>query len=530
MVISKIARGTTGQATFESTQNIQGATVTQWVLIVPGANRPPFASDSSANGWNVAASGVITVPADALLGGCRAFFLTNITENGVDSTRQDTYLFEVVCMTTKITVVETYRDENVYRLTCTATPQGGTAPYIYSWLSDVTGSQALSALNQATLEVEIPASVSGFGSISVAVSDSSNPACTASASFKVCESVTCNFTTALISTQPTGETEYECVSSSSSNYGYLVHKWSPEPTEISAEGRVAKFSFPDDDEHSIHLSVRDILDCHGFKTHKVGGYEFTISTDPDGEDTGTMSGTRDTMEFTVTVTAKATGNFTGTTPPQLMFEFFRPATNEVGTAVAPLVAGSNPPRYEFPWLVRQAKGRWQIKVQGYKSNTATFKIDKRKQIVEVANSWVGARQDTGHGGIYCDDLCRYFYEYTGLVIGGGGNNVVALYNSIDSSTQDTKKGAIAFYHFPTDPNTTWRHNAMNVSGGLVVDQNCGHEHSKIKTETDPFGLPQEVAPATVGQHPDVDPALVNPSKYAAPSYYSTSELQSLDGE
>ncbi len=217
-------------------------------------------------------------------------------------------------------------------------------------------------------------------------------------------------------------------------------------------------------------------------------------------------------------------------PAQLTFEFSRPAINGVGTVTALLVAGSNPPRYEFDWRVTSEKGRWQIKALGVRSNTVTFKIDKRKQIVEVAQSWVGARQDTGHGGLYCDDLCRYFYEYTGLVIGGGGNNVVALYNSIDSSTQDTKKGAIAFYHFSNDPNTTWRHNAMNVSGGLVVDQNCGLEHSKIKTEPDFFGYPQEVAPATVGKHSDVDPALVNPSKYAAPAYHSTAELQSLDGE
>ncbi len=47
-------------------------------------------------------------------------------------------------------------------------------------------------------------------------------------------------------------------------------------------------------------------------------YEFTLLTDPSGE---------------------ATGNFTGPSPALLTFEFFRSATNEVGTAVAPLVAG-----------------------------------------------------------------------------------------------------------------------------------------------------------------------------------------------
>ena len=298
----------------------------------------------------------------------------------------------------------------------------------------------------------------------------------------------------------------------------------------AADGRVAKFSFPDDDEHSINLTVKDFSGCRGFKTHKVGGYEFTLLTDPSGYDTGAISGTRDTMQFTVTVTAQATGNFVGTPPSQLTFEFSRPATGETGTAVGALVAGSSPPRYQYLWPVRQVKGRWQIRASGYKSNTASFKVDKRKQIVKVAQSWVGARQDTGHGGVYCDDLVRYFYEYVGLVVSGGGNNVVALYSSMNTVGQDLQKGAIAFYHFPTDPDTTWRHNALNVAGGQIIDQNCGLEHSKIKTETDPFGLPQEVAPATVSEHSDVDPDLVKSDKYAAPSYYSTSELQSLDGE
>lgn len=73
-------------------------------------------------------------------------------------------------------------------------------------------------------------------------------------------------------------------------------------------------------------------------------------------------------------------------PAQLSFEFSRPSTGGAGTAVGTLVAGSSPPRYEFVWSVRQAKGRWQIKVLGYRSNTVSFKIDKRKQILEVAQS------------------------------------------------------------------------------------------------------------------------------------------------
>ncbi len=531
---NKIAQGTTGQADVQRDGPAFGPPCS-----VAWGVSPPYpgigGDNTNPNGWNVTREGMITVPSNAPFGTILATYTTGEPESDTDpgqGCKRFRYSFEVVCMTTEITVIETYRDEDKYHLSCTATPQGGTAPYTYDWSSSINGSQALSATNQATLEVEIPAI--GVGTISVAVSDSSDPACTASASFDVCGNVNCDFTTSLISTPPTGDTGpyiYECVSSSI-GVGDLVHEWSPGPIEVSEDGRVAKFSFPDDDEHSIDLTVKDFSGCRGFKTHKVGGYEFTISTDPSGEDMGTVSGTRDTMKFTVTVKAQATGNFTGTPPSQLTFEFSRSATNEVGTAVAPLIAGSSPPRYEFPWLVRQAKGRWQIKVQGYKSNTATFKIDKRKQIVEVANSWVGARQDTGHNGPYCDDLCRYFYEYTGLSVGGGGNNVVALYNSMNTASQDIQKAAIAFYHFPADTNTTWRHNALNIGGGQIVDQNCGLPHSVYPTYTDRFGYVQtdNDHPPTVGQHSDTDADLVKPTKYAAPSYHTTTELQQLDNE
>ena len=543
----KIARGLSGQAEFITSQNgtVPPAPKQDAVFfqIYNGiynntGNRVSFYRESppetvytdDRNGWDCNSAGSVTIPANAALGNYFFQYETDTkfpTGNNGISYHRDYYQFEVVCMTTKITVVETYRDENVYRLTCTATPQGGTAPYTYNWSSSINGSQALSALDQNTLEVEIPAI--GVGTISVAVSDSSTPPCTASASFDVCGNVNCDFTTSLISTPPTGDTGpyiYECVSSSV-GVSDLVHEWSPSPIEVSADGTVAKFSFPDDGEHSINLSVTDTTGCRGFKTHKVGGYEFTLSTDPSGYDTGAITGTRDTMQFTVTVTAQATGNFTGTPPSQLTFEFSRPATGGTDTAVGTLVS-SSPPRYQYLWPVRQSKGRWQIKVQGYKSNTATFKIDKREQIVKVAQSWPGAAQRgfdetppqsaNYHGGQFCDDLARYIYEYVGLIVGGGGSNVVALYASMNTASQDSQKGAIAFYHFPTDPNTTWRHNAVNISSGQIVDQNCGLPH-----QTDgPIPL--------VGQHSDVDPALVKASKYAAPSYYSTVELQDLDGE
>ena len=187
--------------------------------------------------------------------------------------------------------------------------------------------------------------------------------------------------------------------------------------------------------------MKDTFGCRGFKTHKVGSYEFTLSTDPSGQDTGAISGTRDTMQFTVTVTAQATGNFTGTPPSQLTFEFSRPATGETGTAVGTLVS-SSPPRYEYLWPVQQVKGRWHIKVQGYKSNTVTFKVDKRKQIVEVANSWSTATQAelTAAGATVCNGLTAKIYNHVGLPLSG---TITPQYNS--ATVPCGGEGCLLFY-------------------------------------------------------------------------------------
>ena len=181
---------------------------------------------------------------------------------------------------------------------------------------------------------------------------------------------------------------------------------------------------------------------------------------------------------------------------------------------------SSPPRYRYLWPVRQVKGRWQIKVQGYKSNTVTFKVDKRKQIVEVANSWDGAPKGSPGNGSLCDDFARYIYSYVGLGA-GGGSTVTDLYNSMNTAKQDTGKGAIAFYHFPSDSNAQWKHNGVGV-GGSIVDQNCPLPHNKV---TDP---------PTIGLHSDQAAELLAPPAgtglYSPPSYYSTQELQDIDSE
>ncbi len=441
---NQIARGTTGTVYCPvNDQPGQPGDVEEWVLAPTGF------TNTNAGGYTVAIDSYQT-GAGVIEGAFVSISVPNSVANAPLGLATVRYVididgaqfvfgggFEVMCMTARITTTETYRDETVYRLSCTATLQGGTAPYTYSWSSNVPGSRAIGATDQATLEVEIP--VNAGGTIAVEVTDSGTPPCIVSVGFDVCGHVTCDFSTALISTPPAGQTgpyKYECRSSSQSAFGPLAHEWAPDPVWVSEDGAVARFSFPDDDEYSIHLSVTDTTGCRAFKTRRVGGYEFIVSTDPSGEDTGTIRGTRGAMEFEVMVKAEATRNFTGPPPAQLTFELFRPAINSEAIVVGDLVAGSSPPRYEFLWLVRQEKGRWQIKLRGYRSNTVGFKIDKRKQIVEVANSWVGA---TGLPG--CDEFVGIVYNHLGLSLPSNGTGAQYAAAS-DACAGD---GCILFY-------------------------------------------------------------------------------------
>ncbi len=232
-------------------------------------------------------------------------------------------------------------------------------------------------------------------------------------------------------------------------------------------------------------------------------------------------GTNGSIISAATVTAEATGNFVGPPPAQMTFELSRPAINSEAIVVGDLVAGSSPPRYEFLWLVRQEKGRWQIKLRGYRSNTVGFKIDKRKQIVEVVNSWAGAPKGSAGGGTFCDDLVRYIYGFVGLTLSAPPSpdeteSVTNLWSATNTAAEDTQQGSIVFYQFPND--TRWRHAGVNT-GGQIVDQNCGLEHDRVDS-------------LTIGQHSTDHPDLLVPApgRYVPPSYHSTTELQNLDDE
>ena len=174
-----------------------------------------------------------------------------------------------------------------------------------------------------------------------------------------------------------------------------------------------------------------------------------------------------------------------------------------------------------------------LKTAGYKSNIAPCKIDKRQQIMQLAQSYVGALKGSAGTGSACDDFARAVYGHLGLTIGGGGNEVTTLYNSMNKSSQDIQKGSIVFYHLPTDDNTFWRRAGVNTGGG-IVDQNCGLEHDRVvyTQPTNPFETPVQTQEPMIGTHSASHPDLLSPEpgRYAEPSFFSTNELQGLDDE
>jgi hypothetical protein len=144
---------------------------------------------------------------------------------------------------------------------------------------------------------------------------------------------------------------------------------------------------------------------------------FEVSTDPSGDSQeghpGHQVGQRDTIKFYVVI--KATLIRRGKPSFETIgFMLKRTKTGEVKRKTGYLVNDPNDPdgpkdlggglkRWTFrthkvvndegvtDWVITREKGRWEIKVAPpHESNTIKFKINKRAQIVRVANSWVGA--------------------------------------------------------------------------------------------------------------------------------------------
>ncbi|MBW3638219.1 MAG: hypothetical protein KY445_17390 [Armatimonadetes bacterium] len=168
-------------------------------------------------------------------------------------------------------------------------------------------------------------------------------------------------------------------------------------TIVSGQGTpVVGVNFPPGTSGSVSLTVTDANTpaCSATDTVSVAAnpIEFTI-TNPNGDGTGDPSGTRDQMRFAVSVEAVANQPLPNP-PATISFQIRRPnpgapggGTVSVTQVTGTLVAGSSPPEYHGSWDVTRTLGRWRIKVESpHRSNTVNFKVDKRGQIVAVANN------------------------------------------------------------------------------------------------------------------------------------------------
>ncbi len=430
------------------------------------------------------------------------------------------YQFQVVCMTVKITTTETHRDAATYTLSCTAEVSGGTAPYTYDWSGNV--GDLLSGQGTATIEVEIP--INNSGSIGVSVADSGNPPCTASAEFNVCALI-CSFNATLGSAPPAGQTGpyvYECEADVDGGTGPFTYEWSPSPeTLIEPDGRKVRISVPDDTRRQINLTVKDNNDCQAVNTQKVGTIGYTLEADP-SDGTGTLHGERENAHFDVELTATADETIPHA-PYSLALEFKRPATGEVYELTLDLEPNSSPTKYVGTWGdLTTMKGKWEIKVKNGRSNTLTFKIDKRQQIVQLAQHWASQGLLTrfyppsaapGDSVLFgeCSSFVGYIYNRLGLNSIGydPSGNVCSLGDAATST--NTQDGDIRVY-------AGGGHYAI-VAGGGMIDNNNG-------AYTDPAIIG---SPGPTQRQLD-DSATLNIYSAPPPTSKSLPELNEIDAE
>jgi len=225
---------------------------------------------------------------------------------------------------------------------------------------------------------------------------------------------------------------------------------------------------------------------------------FEVSTDPDGDSQqghpGYDVGVRGSKKFYVIVKARLF--WPGIAPPPfntVRFLLIRSKTGERGVKTGFLVTDPKDPDgpksqgngylWTFRtkdaiegkvvythWIVTEKKGRWTVLISPpHRSNEVKFKIDKRKQIVLVAKSWVGAtKAELGDSGL-CWALAAKVYSHIGFPLPPSEQQYYLTV--IDPTIMD---GCLVFYSVrdPFDP----AHVAIQVGLGLVVDINCNLGH------------------------------------------------------
>jgi hypothetical protein len=156
------------------------------------------------------------------------------------------------------------------------------------------------------------------------------------------------------------------------------------------------------------------------------------------------------------------------------------------------------------WVITREKGRWEIKVAHHESNTIKFKINKRAQIVRVANSWVGAIPSDRE---LCDKFVARVYNHIGISLPLGVNK---QYNS---TTEDRGLGCLIFYDWRDEPGWEPAHVGIWDGGSSVIDTNC-----ILKEHKDPYRVMKHDQQKLEKEYP-------KESRKRAPK-----ELKDLDGE
>jgi len=268
--------------------------------------------------------------------------------------------------------------------------------------------------------------------------------------------------------------------------------------------------------------------------HILDPSSFEVSTDPSGDSQeghpGHQIGKKEKTKFYVVI--KATLNWRGELGKTIAFMLKRTKTGEVKRKTGYLVTDPNDPdgpkdigsglkRWTFrthkvvndegvtDWVITREKGRWEIKVAPpHESNIVKFKINKRAQIVSVANSWVGTKPSDQE---YCNRFVVRVYNHVGIPLSG---TVGPLYNS---TLTDTGEGCLIFYTEKEQGEWDPAHVGIQDSE-FIIDTNCKIHVDPNRPDDDPYIVKKHNQQALEDEYPEE-------SRKRAPK-----ELKDLDGE
>ena len=221
---------------------------------------------------------------------------------------------------------------------------------------------------------------------------------------------------------------------------------------------------------------------------------FEVSTDPSGDSQeghpGHQIGEKEKTKFYVVI--KATLNWRGEPGKTIAFMLKRTKTGEVKRKTGYLVTDPNDPdgpkdigsglkRWTFrthkvvndegvtDWVITREKGRWEIKVAPpHESNTVKFKINKRKQIVITANSWVGYILPENET-MLCHEFTAKVYNHVDIRLTG------TVQPQYDATVPDEGEGCLIFYTVRNFPDA--EHVGIQ-DGEYIIDINCWEGHSR----------------------------------------------------